>query len=493
MSSKVTWKQVKGPVTAVVAVISAVVVMVLATQAGLVETEPGTVVIMTLFLVNMGTSDAFYINAVFRFIGTILGIVMGSVIGYLTNLLVEEDIHTNYIWIFRMGSLAVVLFVLLMVNVLYPRYIPMTNIFLITSISLIFAGVSNSETTKQIVSLVGSAVVAAIVLWLFRVDSAEELLLNDNNLLVEKVFEMVILATKPSPKSHETYVKIFDDTKDAFTSNRDTIMNYNRWMKWTCQVPHYDFESLTTGLRPMYIQGAAAYSSMAPTSHALEKFAVKNTNEDEWIMFCSSPLVYRELYEGLVDELVASIDRMSRLLREQIFSSSSAKWHFFHKSKPQPGADTSTELMVVMLHRDILNGFVNNAIELQTRFIANRDTTHPTAEDKWHASIYMFGVMQCLYHMLQYLMCVATLFTKNEDLLEDIADLMIFVKENANATFALATDGNAPPKQFLSSIKFRTSIDGIPERHVRPMEKIVEEKLEDNEKEPSEEVTGDSV
>jgi len=457
------WQIIKKPLAATMAVVIAALCTIVAEYNSLVKIDPGSVVFITILLVDMGTTETFYVTAFFRIVGTLLGLGIGAGVSFISNALVSNENSIYKLTAFRLSILSIVIFIPLWIDVRSPKYSYASKMFIYTVTSLIFSGLSNATTIAMIVALVGGILIATLTMWLFDYDSAEAILLEDHKKLIKQVFYMMKISVRANPTFRDDYFKTLDDSKESFTSNIEGIQNYERWMKWTRRIPPFDFIILTNSLRPLYHQAASLFWSLCR-----EKMITVGPATDPIHLYCSNPELYFGNYHEFVVKIVDSIDRMEeKLVRvlethpRQILESTRRNfsprrwWHKkLHASQVKENQQSLSILMEDILKQDIQSGFIRHVMSMKKRFYESKNTSHIQFNQKWLMSEYLYQLLVVIVEVLDYLVVVTDTVVRDEKqrfLRKKIRSLLINIESISKDGFitALGTAITSPPGNFL--------------------------------------------
>jgi hypothetical protein len=427
---QISWFKLRKPLAATLAIVIATICTLIAAYYELVTVDPGNLVFMTVLLVDLGSAETFYVTAFFRIIGVLLGLGVGAGISFISNALRASDVSYVEINTFRVSMLAIVIFIPLMVDVTYPKYSYASIMFVYTVTSLIFSGLSNADTIATIVALVGGIVIAFVIMLIFGYESAEALLLSDHQKLISKVCLMMKISVRANPTFRDEYFKTLDETKQSFSTNIDSINNYERWMRWTRRIPPFNFVLLTQSLRPLYHQTASLFWSLCR-----DRLISAGPTTDPIHLYCSTAELYFDHYHQFVVAIVESIENMEKRFG-QIFEthpshilqkilkhgktislsvkqrvrslSSSSSPHHSHKHGP-------SLIINRILHEDIEAGFLKNWSSMKMTFYEHRLTSHSQFSQRWLMSDYMYQLLVVLVELLDYLGVVTDTVVRNDD------------------------------------------------------------------------------
>ena len=414
----------KKPFAATLAIVIATICVLVASYYEVVTVDPGNLAFMTVLLVDLGSAETFYVTAFFRTVGVLLGLGVGAAVSFVSNALKANEVSFVEINAFRVSMLAIVIFIPLMVDVTYPKYSYASIMFVYTVTSLIFSGLSNATTIATIVALVGGIVIAFIIMLIFGYESAEALLLADHQKLITKVCLMMKISVRANPTFRDEYFKTLDETKQSFSTNIDSINNYERWMRWTRRRPPFDFVLLTRSLRPLYHQTASLFWSLCR-----DRLISAGAATDPIHLYCSSAELYFEHYHQYVVAIVQSIEETEKCLSE-IFQT-----HPRHILRnilkrgatiaSRRGSATSTTMVSSssgpdhilnrILHEIIEEKFLHNWIAMKSKFYQEKSVSHTDFSQRWLMSDYLYQLLVVLVELLDYLGVVADTVVRSDD------------------------------------------------------------------------------
>ena len=424
ISPRTVWSKIKKPFAATLGIVIATVCVLTASYYEVVSVDPGNLAFMTVLLVDLGSAETFYVTAFFRTVGVLLGLGVGAGVSFISNALKASEVSYVEINAFRVSMLAVVIFIPLMVDVTYPKYSYASIMFVYTVTSLIFSGLSNATTIATIVALVGGIVIAFIIMLIFGYESAEALLLVDHQKLITKVCLMMRISVRANPTFREEYFKTLDETKQSFSTNIDSINNYERWMRWTRRRPPFDFVLLTQSLRPLYHQTASLFWSLCR-----DRLISAGAATDPIHLYCSSSDLYFDHYHQFVVAIVKSIDDMEKNL-SQIFQTHPR--HILRKilkrgatmatmrrssisSESHRASDGPDHVLNRILHENIEQEFLHNWIAMKAKFYEQKSVSHTDFSQRWLMSDYLYQLLVVLVELLDYLGVVADTVVRNDD------------------------------------------------------------------------------
>ena len=406
MSCAAAWTTIRKPLAAAIGVIIGSLCALFATDAGIVVIDPSSIVFVTVLLVDMSSSESFYVTATFRVLGTLLGLAIGSVVSFANNAIYDNGAHEWAMHSFQIVVMAVCVFVPFLVEQQYPKYAYASVIFVYTVTALIFSGTSNAITIAVMASVLGGIVIATVIMWIFNYESAEVSLLRDHLKLLRHSLSMVRISIRANPRYREDYFKILDETKAAFDTNIDNVTNYSRWLRWTRQHPRFNFVAMTQGLRPLYHQTASMFWSLCR-----EKAVPFDgmSFRDARYLYCLTSEQYFEFYHCFVTTLVEAIDTFEGRLEKVLRSHPRQLLSSIRNSIMRKGgsSDTSDHISILrlVLKEDVVL-ILTTLVRMKYRYAMRRAATHPHFSQQWLFTDYIFQVNLVLVELLEYLQVI---------------------------------------------------------------------------------------
>lgn len=401
------WSYIKKPLAAVLGVEVGAICAISVTQAGLVTVDPSSVVFITVLLVDLSVSESFYVTAVFRVIGTLLGVSAGAAVSFLSNFIIDETVSSYGLHSFQLSCLAVLIFVPLMIQKAYPRYSYTCIIFIYTVTSLIFSGTTNAITFATIVAVVGGIIIATVIMRMFNYESAEKTLLRDHRQLLSHVLSMVRYAIHANNTFKEDYFKILEDSKSAFSQNVENITNYERWMRWTRRKSPFDFISLTKALRPLYHQSASLFWSLCRD----RVLALGLPTYDAMHLYCDTSEIYFDNFHELVVEMSNAADtlegKLSSILHQSPSSLLGKIKETLHKGNRESVSHPPLASVVISsLLKEDIEVMIRAIVRMKGRYFTLKASAHRTFSQQWLMSDYIYQLSLVIIELLDYLAVV---------------------------------------------------------------------------------------
>ena len=408
------WSKVRKPLAAAVGVTIGGVCALVAAHENFVKVDPSSIVFVTVLLVDVSSAEAFYITATFRILGTLIGILAGAGVSFISNAIVNSGEDGWGLHAFQLTCIAVFVFGALYIEVNYPKYAYVSVIFVFTASALVFSGTSNAVTLGTIAAVIAGCVIGSTVMWTFSYESAEETLLKNHQKLLSQILNMVQWSVRANPRYKDDFFKILDDTRNSFDTNADCIANYLRWTRWTRRKPEFDFVALTKALRPLYNQTAAFF-------WALCRDKVIGCSADPYLdaryLYCLTSQQYFEKFHGFVTELAEAIESMQekltkvyrqhpnhllgkiKRLKTQVLGDKPKK------NKSEDDSPEAADLLQSILKVDVLS-IVRSIIQLKHRYGQLKSSVHPNFSQQWLFSDYTYQITLILFDLLEYLTTV---------------------------------------------------------------------------------------
>jgi hypothetical protein len=405
------WVNLRKPFAAAVGVTIGGICALVSAERNVVAIDPSSVVFVTVLLVDMSSAEAFYITATFRILGTLIGLLAGAGVSFITNAIVSSGETGWGLYAFQLSCMAIFVFFAFFIEVHYPKYAYVSVIFVYTASALVYSGTSNAVTLATIAAVIGGCIIATSVMWIFNYEPAEMTLLKNHQSLVTQILDMIKWSVRANPRYREDFFKILDDTRNAFDTNADFIGNYLRWMKWMRQKPEFDFVALTKALRPLYNQTAAFFWALCR-----DKLIGSSAEEylDAKYLYCLTSEQYFDFFHGFVTELVEAVDSMQRKL-SKIFRQhpnrllgkikrmkSKVLGEKAQRAKSEE-EEVDPELLIHSILRDDVVVILRSIIRMKHRYGSQKLIVHPNFPQQWFFSDYTYQITLILFDLLEYL------------------------------------------------------------------------------------------
>ena len=461
MKASQIWNSGKQPIAATIAALLAAIAAILISGAGWVIIDPGSVAFITMLLIDTNSAENFYVNSTLRIVGTLIGLAVGAAVGFVANELDSVGVDYEGLEAFRLTALAVTLLVPLWIMKEFPLYVTPCVICIFTATSLIFAGTSNAVTIATIAIVVGGVIIAAIVMFMFRYDSTESVLLADHSKLLNSVLDISFIYMRANSEYRSTYFSILDSTKASFSKNVDNVSNYKRWLRWTGRSPPTDFDRLIESIRPLYHQTASLFWSLCR-----DKVVSHDHTPKAAYLFCSSAEIYFDLYHSKILQLVNSIESIRTKLVQilnidptLLFKNSliPALPHFAQ----YPNIFT---ILTDLIDTDLVHGILEHITTMRQQFSTSSAMSHPNASQQWFFCEYVYQVSNWFVDFLDYLKILTETVLSDKEQAQ-----IIFIKIRAltNHAEVVANDGFCQDSQPRSPWSFSED-DAVSVREISP-------------------------
>ena len=458
------WVKMRKPFAAALGVTIGGICALVAAQRNLVVIDPSSVVFVTVLLVDMSSAEAFYITATFRVLGTLIGLVAGACVSFISNAIVSSGESGWGLYAFQLACIAVFVFVAFSIEVNYPKYAYVSVIFVYTASALVYSGTSNAVTLATIAAVIGGCIIATSVMWVFNYESAEVTLLKNHQSLVTQILDMVKWYVRANPRYREDFFRILDDTRNSFDTNADWIANYLRWMRWMRRKPEFDFVALTKALRPLYNQTAAFFWALCR-----DKLIGSSAEEylDARYLYCLTPDQYFDFFHGFVTELVEAVESMQnklgRIFRQHpnqlLGRIKNIKSKVFHeKTKRSDDEEVDPALILHLVLRDDVVLILRSIIRMKHRYGSHKTIVHPNFPQQWFFSDYTYQITLILFDLLEYLRTAIDTVVSDTDKRQR---LQAFLRALAIRTEAIGNGG------FLQAKSFDEAAENLDEETLR--------------------------
>ncbi len=372
-----SWNNMKGPLSVTFASLMAMLITQILGYYNVPKDyqldTPGAM-IGILAIMEMGTSERFYMKTTYRVIGAVTGVGVGMLYAYIervvkdhSSLLPKSDLTGALIGL-RVGLLTPTIFVATVCMKKFPMYSQGISVLMIHVPPAMIAK-DYQKALAVTVSLGVAVFVSVISLVSFERVTSESTLLETNKKCVHGVLSVVQLAITADPVNTAKFTKHTNEIHKAISSAETAIRTYGDWRSMTCRNPVHDFKALMKPIRPLFYQGYALYWTNVSAFHANEYKAN--------ILFCDNQLLYDKHFRDQVEEMVHIIEGIKDTLGN-IFSHSS------HKNQVP-----ITELVDIVIVNGLWNGICRLQESLKKTYLLHRKDCFSTIRQRWNVLDYL--------------------------------------------------------------------------------------------------------
>ena len=418
LRAKLTWSNLQGPLSAVAAVVLGALCAVLSQQSTGVSLSPASVISITTIVMEMGSTERFYVRSALRMLGTVLGSFAGFGFAAI-GLAISSDGSENYLELqaFQLAMVAVGGLVTFMGMKFFEHTAYAFMMFGVTMFSVMYSA-TNSWTpaiTAMLSSLAG-VVVSIFTILLFQFPKADVLLAETHRKAVENMFTLVKLALESDPRSIDDFEVCAQSVREALVSTTASYEVYAQWRRWTHRDIKHNFDSLSIATRPVYYLAYSMFWSLvqAPSANACGGM----------YFFCDSPHAYDKYFRsprmGLEGSMMAIQASLTRILVKDPKDTCPPQQH-----------------MDMIVSRHLWSGCVRNIHILKETYVAHREECFSTFGQNWSVCDYLHQVIALTMALSAYVHAIAEIFMPDMaehiyPMLEDICENLTQIRNDGN-------------------------------------------------------------
>ena len=386
-----TWSFLKDPVAICTAIVSALLIAILAnsySEAGFFNLV--WIVTSVILIMIFGSAQRVLVEAVFRMIGTVLGVGLGALLAFGHNQMLKHGASAVGLYAYQISLEVVVVFLVAILVKLYPA---LYGIFAITGLTTALLLFSPDLTVahQRTLSVLIAVAMAFVSTLLFHYTLAEEVLFSEHRKIALDVLELTELAVSSEYTAKREFDLASHEVRDAIQSASSAWGAYAQWRRITFRKPVYDFGSLTDALRPLYYEVFSLYWSHTETTQR---------PREAQRLYCDSESDFNELFRPLIHALVASVRKCREALERVL--------------RPT-GVSPQTRLITLeRLLPDLSSSLFLNMELLNLRYIENRLLCFSTRHQRWSVCDYMISLTCLLMELVEYLKFVVHLFATED-------------------------------------------------------------------------------
>ena len=397
-----TWKQLRGPVAVTFACMLGMC-LALADEYYFKDTpfhlSAAGVMGTTLMLMDMSTSEKFYVQTFFRIVATIGGIGLGMTLAYAESFISQsykgdqKALHDDdwKLILYRSSTLIPLVFICTLMMKLLPKYSYPFVVFAVQTPAALFAA-DVKEAVGLGLSALCAVLVAIIAIVTFENFTTDSLLMDTNNRAIQGVLAIAQFALRGDNSSD--FQSNTETVHKSINSAESSITTYSQWRKITCRSVTHDYGLLIKPMKPLFYQAYSLYWGNVDSFRASEYFSQ--------YLFCDTKEQFVEYFKPLVDGIHKAIDGIREELGE--FYS-----HMYHDD----------EEVIAMLERIIdmylWNGLCLIQENLKANYLEYRDECYSTFAQRWNMTDYLREFAMITLALVEYLRAISSLFISSEN------------------------------------------------------------------------------
>lgn len=405
-----TWHFLKDPFAICTAIIGGVMLAILSNSFDPRDTFNLVWIVTTILLVMVvGSAERILVEAVFRMIGTVLGVGLGALIALGHNRMLKQGASVTALHAYQLGIAVAIVFLVSAFSKLYPSLSSILFFTGLTAAILIFSPdpAITYQRTLSVLLAVGAALTCTI---LFHYTVADELLFRDHRVVADKVLQLTEFAVSSQLSEKADFDQAAALIRTSLSSASVVWEAYDKWRRLTLRKPAFDFASVTHALRPLYYETFSLFWSHIETSLR---------PGDARILYCDTEEDYEVLFRPMVHCILQGIHEVRAILVEVLDSSAIAP------DRRRAKLRRLTEIIGA--------NFVINLQIMNMRYVDNRLLCYSHRSQRWRMCDYLLSLACVLMELTEYLKCVVMLFEK-EDLqhYQDILPRFTLLKDQLN-------------------------------------------------------------
>lgn len=405
-----SWYFLKDPLAICSAVVGAVLIAVLSNSFDPYGTLNLVWIVTTILLImTFGSADRILVQAVFRIIGTIVGVGIGALLAFGHGQMVNDGVSSVGLYAYQL-SLQVVVILLVAVGVkLFPYLNDVFLIVALTTAILLFSPDLSFAHSRTLSVLLASGA-AFLCTFLFHYTLAEELLFQEHRSVAENLLRLTEYAIKTELSAKHEFDLLAHDIRNSLYSMSSAWAAYYQWRKWSFRRVSYNFNQLTDALRPLYYEVFSLYWSSVET--ALRP-------RDAALHFCDTEADFEALFRPLIEGIRGGVEKCRKAIPKII--------------QPTAVAAADRRFEIEDLIGAIAPAFYIDLEILNMRYIDNRLICFSNRYQRWNMCDYLVTLSCVLMELVEYLKVITLVFAK-EDLTEyaDLVERLTVLKNRIN-------------------------------------------------------------
>ena len=412
LRNQLTWENMKAPMSAVFALVLGGLAAVLSQSSTGVNLSPPSVIGITTIVLELGSTERFYVRSALRIVGTIVGSLIGFGLGCLGDLIGNEPNHVNVVALqaYRLCMVGLSGLITFGGMSIFKDTAFMFLMFNISLVSVLYANTWVSSVTAMLSALAG-VTVSILTIVLFQFPKTDAILAKTHRKAVENLFTLARFAVESDPRCIDDFEDCSTEVRKALTSTPASFEIYEQWRKWTCRSVLHNFDSLSLATRPLFYVAYSMYWSLVESPSASQTGGA--------FFFCNSPALYDEYFRTTLMGIQGSIMSIQASLTRILVPD----------SKDPLGPPQHMEMIA---QRFLWVGCMRNIHILKEKYIAHRDECFSLFSQHWSALDYMHQLINLVFAITGYVHAIATVFLPEiaeyvypilEDICENLAQI----------------------------------------------------------------------
>lgn len=410
LSEMFSWHFMKDPIAISTAVLVGVLIAILSNSFDPSNTFNLVWIVTTVLLIMIyGTAERVLVEAVFRMVGTTVGVGVGALLAFGEG---EMEIRGGggvAQYSYELSLQVVIVFLVAIVSRLFPALGNIPFFAGLTAAILIFSPdlAISYQRTLSVLLAVAVCLLCTIV---FHYTMADELLFKEHRIVASHVLKVTEWAISFKFAAKDEFDRSTSLIRTALAEADIVWEAYVQWRRFTLRKPLYDFKYLTEALRPLYYESYSIYWRHAET--ALRP-------SDSQVLYCDSETDFETLFRPLITNIAFAVRDFREMLEVLI--------------QPTRISPRVRCLAIERLIEDIGHSMFLNLELLSMRYVDNRLTCFSTRTQRWCMCDYMISLACVLMELIEYVKRIVSFFS-SEDIsrYQDYQTRLSHLKERLN-------------------------------------------------------------
>jgi hypothetical protein len=404
LRNQLTWEKLKAPISAVFALVLGGLAAVLSQASTGVSLSPPSVIGITTIVLELGSTERFYVRSALRIVGTVLGALVGLGLGTIGALIGDDTAQVNVIALqsYRLCMVAVSGLITFVGMSIFTDTAYMFLMFNITLVSVLYTITLTSAITAMLSALAG-VVVSILTIFLFQFPKTEHILAKTHQKAVENLFTLARFAVESDPRCIDDFEDCSTAVRNALISTPASFEIYQQWRKWTCREVIHNFDSLSLSTRPLFYVAYTMYWSLVESPTAMQSGGV--------FFFCNNPMQYDKYFRvplmGIQGAIMSIQASLTRILVPDIRDACKPPQH-----------------LEIIVQRQLWLGCMRNIHILKEQYMSHRAECFSSFSQHWSVLDYLHQLINLVLAITAYVHAIAEVF------LPDVAEYIFPVLED---------------------------------------------------------------
>jgi len=395
LRSKLTWKNLQGPLSAAAAVVLGGLAAVFSQMSTGVALNPASVMSITTIVMELGSTEKFYVRSILRIIGTLIGAACGFGFGAVAVLIAGstragmQDPEYIAAESFRLSMAAIVALITFSGMKFYERVSHAFMMFGVTFFSVLYTETYISAATA-VLSAIAGVMCSILTILMFQFPKADVMLAETHRGAVESLFTLVRFAIEADPRCMDDFDDCATTVRKALTSTQASFQIYAQWRRWTRRTVIHDFDQLSRATRPLYYVSYCMYWSLVEAPSAASDIG-------GIYLFCNDQSQYMKYFQ------------QARILLEGAIMSIQASLTLILVHDPKDTVPPQHHLEIIV-SRHLWHGCMRSIHILKEAYIEHREECFSSIGQRWSYIEYINRSIALTLAVVAYVNAIAGIF-----------------------------------------------------------------------------------